>query len=103
MKISVNEPSFGFFKTDIFNFPVCKIYLGTWARMARRARGYVGYVEHVGHVRDVGHVGHVGTLGTPFSRLVSVVQGIFKVDEGTWLVTCEKFRKEYASFHIEFG
>ena len=47
----MNEPSFDFIKTDIFNFPVCKIYLGTWARKAR------------------GDVGHVGTLGTPFSRL----------------------------------
>ena len=52
----MNEPSFDFIKTGIFNFPFCKIYLGTWARKARRARRYVG------------HVGHVGTLGMPFSR-----------------------------------
>ena len=42
------------YKFPFFDFPVCKIYLGTWARRVRRARG---------------HVGHVGTLGTPFSRL----------------------------------
>ena len=47
-------------KFPLFNFPVCKIYVGTWARRARRARGQVGHAEHVGHV---------GTLGTPFSRL----------------------------------
>ena len=61
MKISVNEPSFDFIKTDIFNFPVCKIYLGTWARRARRARRARGHV---------GQIGHVGTLGTPFIRLL---------------------------------
>ena len=44
-------------KFPFLNFPVCKIYLGTWARRARR---------HVGHV---GHAGHVGTLGTPLSRI----------------------------------
>ena len=37
-------------KCQFFNFPVCKIYLGTWARRARRARGHVGHVEHVEHV-----------------------------------------------------
>ena len=60
----MNKHSFDFIKSDIFNFPVCKIYLGTWAcgarraRRARRARGHVGYVRQV------------GTLGTPFSRLI---------------------------------
>ena len=34
---------------------------------------------------------------------VSVVQGLFKVDEGNWLITYEKLRKDYASFHTEFG
>ena len=59
-------------KFPFFNFPVCKIYLGTqstqgaWARSARRARSARG---HVGHVE---HVGHVSTLGTPFSRLVLI-------------------------------
>ena len=53
----MNEPSFNFIKTDIFNFPVCKIYLGTWAR------GHVGHVEHVGHVGDVGTLGsHLADL-----------------------------------------
>ena len=41
----MNEPSFDFIKTDIFNFPVCKIYLGTWVR---RARGHVEHSRHVG-------------------------------------------------------
>ena len=63
MKTSVNEPQFDFIKTNIFNFPVCKICLGTWARRTCRAHGHVGHAEHVGHIR------HVGTLGTPFSRL----------------------------------
>ena len=40
-----------------FNFLVCKIYLGTWAR---KAHGHVGHMEHVGRV---------GTLVTPFNRL----------------------------------
>ena len=56
----MNEPSFDFIKSDIFNFPVSKIYLGTWERRARRV------LFHVGHVR------HVGTLGMPFGRLVIV-------------------------------
>ena len=34
----MNEPSFDFIKTDIFDFPVCKMYLGTWAHKACRAR-----------------------------------------------------------------
>ena len=34
---------------------------------------------------------------------ISVVQGLFKLDEGNWLVTCEKLKKEYASFLTEFG
>ena len=55
LKTSVNQPLFDVIKTDIFNFSVCKIYLGTWARRPRKAR------EHVGHVEDVGHVGRVGT------------------------------------------
>ena len=55
-------------KFPFFNFPFCKIYLGTWADRARRARGHVGHVEHVGHI---GHVGYMGTLGTPFSRPIS--------------------------------
>ena len=54
-------------KFPLFNFPVYKIYLGTWARSARIARSARG---HVGHV---GPVGHVDTLGTPFSRLESQV------------------------------
>ena len=37
-----------------------------------------------------------------YELTVSVVQGLFKVCEGNWLVTCEKFKKEYAPFHIEF-
>ena len=32
---------------------------------------------------------------------VSVEQILFKVDESNWLVTCEKLKKEYASFHTE--
>ena len=54
MKTSVNEPSFDFIKADIFNFMVCEIYFGMWARRARRARrahrarGHVGHVKHVG-------------------------------------------------------
>ena len=47
-------------KFPFFNFPVCKKYLGRWARRARRARWHTGHVEHVGHV---------GMLGTSFSRL----------------------------------
>ena len=35
--------------------------------------------------------------------MVSVLQGLFKLDESNWLVTCEKLKKEYALFHIEFG
>ena len=62
----MNEPSFDFIKTDIFNFLVCKIYLGT---RARRARRHVVQVKHVGCVGHVVHLGHVGTLGTPLSRL----------------------------------
>ena len=42
-------------KFPFFNFPVCKIYLGT---LTRRARG---------------HVGHVDTLDTPFSRFIEEV------------------------------
>ena len=30
-------------KFPFFNFPVCKMYLGTWARRVRRARGQVGH------------------------------------------------------------
>ena len=37
-------------KFPFFNFPVCKICLGTRARSARRAHGHVGLVEHVGRV-----------------------------------------------------
>ena len=50
-------------KFPFFNFLVCKIYFGMWARRARRAhraRRARGHVEHVGHL---------GPLGTPFSRL----------------------------------
>ena len=36
--MKTSEPSFDYIKTSIFNFPVCKIYLGTWGRRARRAR-----------------------------------------------------------------
>ena len=52
-------------KFPFFNFPVCKIYLGTWAHRARRTRRVRGHVEYVEHV---------GTLGTPFSRLVVSTQ-----------------------------
>ena len=34
---------------------------------------------------------------------VSFAQRLLKVDEGNWLVTCEKLKKDYASFHTEFG
>ena len=34
-------------KFPFFNFPVCKIYLGTWARRARRTREHVDHVEHL--------------------------------------------------------
>ena len=44
-------------KFPFFNFPVCKIYLGTLARRTRRTLGRVGHVEHM------------GTLGTPLRRL----------------------------------
>ena len=37
-------------KFPFINFPVCKIYLGTWARGVRRVRGHVGHIEHVRRV-----------------------------------------------------
>ena len=39
----MNEPSFDFIKTYIFNFPVTKIYLGTWARRVRHLVDSVKY------------------------------------------------------------
>ena len=38
-----------------------------------------------------------------YELMVSVMQGLFKVDEDNWHVTCEKLKKGYALFHIEFG
>ena len=37
-------------KFPFFNVPICKIYLGTWARRVRRAcraREYLGHVEMI--------------------------------------------------------
>ena len=35
--------------------------------------------------------------------MVSVVQELFKVDEGNWLFTLEKIKEEYASCHDDSG
>ena len=65
----MNEPSFDLIKNDVFNFPVCKIYLGMLARKARRAHRARRAYGHVGHVGHVEHVRQVDTMGTLFSRL----------------------------------
>ena len=44
-------------KFPFFIFPICKIYLGTWARRVRRACRAREYLRHV------------ETIGMPFSRL----------------------------------
>ena len=54
----MNEPSFDFIKNNVFNFPVCKIYLGMWARRARRAHR-ARWTRRARRARKAGgHVGH---------------------------------------------
>ena len=38
-----------------------------------------------------------------YDLMVSVAQGLFKVDKGNWLAILEKLKEEYTSSHIEFG
>ena len=56
-------------KFRFFNFPICKLHLGTWARRVHRA------------CRAREHVGHVGIMGASFSRLPNKVsQNIHQKD-----------------------
>lgn len=35
-----------------------------------------------------------------YELMVSVLQGLFKADEGNWLVTCKKSKSECASYRV---
>ena len=40
---------------------------------------------------------------TMYHLKVSVIKWSLKENESNWLIRCEKLKKEFASFHVQFG